>query len=96
MNGTIYMILIAIFVVCNIIAFALYGIDKSKAKKGKWRISEVTLIICAFFMGSFGALLGMNIFRHKTQHIKFKLLIPLAVIINMGVVACCVYYLLLP
>lgn len=62
----------------NIIAFAAYGIDKWKAKHGKWRISEMSLILLAFLGGALGALLGMRMFRHKTQHWKFKILVPLA------------------
>ena len=77
---------LATVVAWNIIAFALYGIDKSKAKKGKWRISEATLITIAFIMGGVGSVLGMRIFRHKTQHMKFRLLVPLAVVINIGIV----------
>jgi len=71
----------------NIVTFALYGADKCKARKKKWRISETTLILCAFLMGSLGALFGMTIFRHKTKHMKFKLLIPTALIINFGITA---------
>ena len=77
-------------VMWNIITFALYGIDKGRAKMNQWRISEATLITCAFLMGGIGALLGMNVFRHKTKHLKFKLLVPLAVIVN--VVACYLYF----
>ena len=79
-------IAVAILVLWNLITFSMYGIDKRKAKKNKWRISESALITCAFLMGGVGALLGMSIFRHKTQHLKFKLLIPLAVIINIALV----------
>ena len=67
----------------NIITFALYGADKLKARRKEWRISEATLILCAFLMGGAGALLGMLVFRHKTKHLKFRLLIPIAVIINI-------------
>ena len=74
-----------ILTVWNIITLSLYGLDKSKAKKGKWRISEFALIICAFLMGAAGAALGMWMFRHKTKHIKFKALVPLAMILNIGV-----------
>ena len=84
-----HILLIAIaaaYVLWNIITFAMYGIDKSKAEKGKWRISEATLILCAFLMGGIGAFLGMSIFRHKTKHIKFMLLVPLAIVVNIGVV----------
>jgi uncharacterized membrane protein YsdA (DUF1294 family) len=76
----------------NIIIFALYGMDKRKAKAGKWRISETTLIICAFLMGGIGALLGMRVFRHKTKHLKFKLLIPLSVIVNIAAVIALLYF----
>jgi len=69
----------------NIITFSLYGIDKYKARNKKWRISETTLILCAFFMGGAGALLGMMTFRHKTRNWKFKLLVPLALVINIGI-----------
>ena len=65
----------------NVITFAIYGIDKWKARKNKWRISEAALLIWAFLGGSPGALLGMQIFRHKTKHWKFKILVPLFLIL---------------
>jgi uncharacterized membrane protein YsdA (DUF1294 family) len=71
----------------NLLTFSLYGVDKYKAQKNQWRISESTLIACAFLMGGAGALFGMAIFRHKTKHLKFKLLIPLAIIINIAIAA---------
>jgi len=64
----------------------LYGIDKWKSKNNKWRISERALILCAFLMGSAGGILGMKVFHHKTKHMKFKILLPFALIINIGVV----------
>ena len=85
MNDWIYLVLI--MALWNIVTFAMYGIDKRKAMKGKRRISERILILCAFIMGSMGALLGMSVFRHKTKHLKFKLLLPVALIINIGIVA---------
>jgi len=84
MNDWIYLVLI--MALWNIITFALYGIDKRKAMKSKRRISERSLILCAFIMGCVGALLGMSVFRHKTKHLKFKLLLPVALIINIGIV----------
>ena len=60
----------------NVLTFLLYGIDKWKARRGKWRIPEDTLIWLAIVGGSIGALLGMNLFRHKTQHKKFTLGVP--------------------
>ena len=85
MNDWIYLVLI--MALWNIVTFALYGIDKRKAIKSKWRISEKSLIFCAFIMGSVGALSGMSVFRHKTRHLKFKLLLPLALIVNIGILA---------
>lgn len=55
----------------NVVTFIAYGIDKYKAKKGKWRISEATLLVMAFVGGSIGAWLGMKAFHHKTMHKKF-------------------------
>ena len=60
----------------NIVTFLIYGIDKWKARRGKWRIPEDTLIWLAIAGGSIGALLGMYLFHHKTQHKKFTLGIP--------------------
>jgi len=75
----------ATIVLWNLITFAMYGIDKRKAQMKKWRISESTLILCAFLMGAVGALGGMSVFRHKTNHLKFKLLVPLALVMNIAV-----------
>ncbi len=55
----------------NLISLFLYGIDKSKAKRRKWRIKEAVLLGFGFFGGAVGALLGMVIFRHKTKHWYF-------------------------
>jgi len=74
----------------NVLTFLLYGIDKWKAQKGKWRIPEETLIWLAIVGGSIGALLGMYRFRHKTKHRKFTLGIP-AIILAQAVI---VYFLL--
>ena len=77
-------ILLAALLFVNLLAFALYGIDKLKAKKGAWRIPESTLLLVAFLGGSLGALLGMELFRHKTKHAKFKVLVPLFLILHIA------------
>ena len=71
----------------NIASFFLYGIDKYKAKKGKWRISEATLLTMAAIGGSIGALAGMRLWHHKTMHKKFKYGIPLIIIMQIALVA---------
>ncbi|HIU76622.1 MAG TPA: DUF1294 domain-containing protein [Candidatus Pelethocola excrementipullorum] len=71
------LLLIGYVVIINIITFAAYGIDKSRAKKHVYRIPERTLIGMAAAGGSVGALLGMGHFRHKTRHLKFTAGVPL-------------------
>ena len=73
------------FAVWNIIVFAAYGADKYKAKRGKRRISEGTLLLSAAIMGGVGALLGMYLLRHKTKHLKFRIGVPLLLVANMFV-----------
>ncbi len=65
------------FIGINVLTFFVYGIDKWKAQKNKWRISEATLLTLAIIGGSIGALLGMRIWHHKTLHAKFKYGVPL-------------------
>lgn len=72
------------FIAWNFIVFMLYGLDKRKAMKNKWRISETTLILTAFFMGGLGAFVGMYVFSHKTKHIKFKILVPMSILFNIS------------
>ena len=79
-------ILIVCYVLWNLAVLLIYGLDKRRAVREKWRIRERTLLICAFAMGGLGALLGMELFRHKTQHIKFKILVPLALVCNAAAV----------
>ena len=73
----------------NIATFLLYGIDKYKAKKGKRRISEATLLMMAAIGGSIGAWAGMRLWHHKTMHKKFKHGIPVIMIMQV----CLVVYL---
>lgn len=68
----------------NAIAFFLMLADKRRAKKNLWRIPEATLMMSAALGGSAGALIGMNIFRHKTRHLKFTLGIPAILIAQIA------------
>ena len=70
----------------NVVTFFLYGIDKWKAKRSKWRISEATLIWLAVLGGSIGAWLGMKVWHHKTQHAKFKYGIPLILFAQIALI----------
>jgi len=72
-------IIILLFAVLNVIVLAMYGIDKYKAIKGKWRTPEKTLI-GAGAIAPWGAIIGMNLFNHKTRKAKFKVVYLFAVI----------------
>lgn len=63
--------------IINAAGFLLMLVDKWKAKKNRWRVRESTLLLVAALGGSVGSLAGMYLFRHKTQHLKFTLGIPL-------------------
>jgi uncharacterized membrane protein YsdA (DUF1294 family) len=67
----------------NIYSFLIMYIDKNKARKGKWRISEKNLFLLALIFGSIGVFSGMQIFRHKTKHKKFLIGIPLIIIVQL-------------
>jgi uncharacterized membrane protein YsdA (DUF1294 family) len=78
MLGSKYLAFFLFYAVLNASSFALYGLDKFKAKAEKWRISERNLLVASLF-GPLGAWLGMHYFKHKTQKHIFKFLIPLFV-----------------
>ena len=78
-------------VLINVITFIVYGIDKLKAKKGRGRIPESTLLLLAIIGGSIGAWYGMKVWHHKTLHKKFTYGIPL--ILAVQLVLFFIYYL---
>lgn len=71
----------------NVVTFIVYGIDKYKAKKAKWRIPEATLLLLAVLGGSIGAWMGMKVWHHKTMHKKFKYGIPAILLIQIALMA---------
>ena len=73
-------------VIINIVTFVVYGIDKWKAKRGNWRISEATLLMLAAIGGTIGALLGMKVWHHKTMHLKFKYGLPLILLAQIALI----------
>ena len=78
-----YKIIIVIYmVIMSIIGFASMGIDKKRAINKKWRTPEKTLFIIAFLGGAAGSVLG--IFKHKTKHMKFVILMPLFLVLQIA------------
>ena len=85
--NTLHSCLVYCLFAINAITFVVYGIDKYKAKKAKWRISEATLLLLAVLGGSIGAWMGMRVWHHKTMHRKFKYGIPALLLMQIALMA---------
>ena len=83
---TLKQLIVISLVAVNVITFFLYGIDKWKARRSKWRIPEATILGLAVIGGSLGAWLGMRMWHHKTMHKKFQYGIPLILIVQIALV----------
>ena len=83
MDVEVMNIILGYLLAVNTTSFLLYGIDKYKAKNGRWRISEATLLMMAVIGGSIGAWVGMRLWHHKTMHKKFKYGIPIIIILQV-------------
>ena len=82
-----WQVLFYYLIAVNVLAFVLMGLDKRRARRDQWRISEKTLFLPAVLGGSLGAIAGMRLFHHKTKHWYFRYGLPalLAVQILLGV-----------
>lgn len=74
-------IILSYLVVINLIAFVLYGIDKKRAIRNEHRIRESVLLWIARLGGAIGSWLGIKAFHHKTKHTKFRVIVPLWIVI---------------
>ena len=79
-------ILIIFLAITNLTCFFLMRHDKKCAEKGKWRVPEKTLFLSAALFGALGGVIAMRVFRHKTQHPKFKILFPLMLVLQASVI----------
>lgn len=68
----------------NIVVFVFYAYDKLQAKRSGYRISEKNLLIWAFLLGAFGAMMAMILFRHKIKKTIFRIGIPLMIPVNIA------------
>lgn len=89
MNMLILSVILLALVILNLLSLTIFYLDKARARKNEWRISEGTLLILAFF-GPFGAFAAMKKFRHKTHKNKF-LLVPIFMIIQIVIAGYLVY-----
>lgn len=79
----------------NVLTFVVFGLDKWKARRGRWRVPEATLLGLAAVGGSVGAWLAMLLFRHKTQKKKFRYGVPVMFVLQLVVVVLSVNVLIL-
>lgn len=86
MMDKLFFFLLIYVLIINIVSFVVYGIDKRKAVEGKWRIPEATLLFTGFIGGAVGSFIGMKVFRHKTQKLKFRILVPIFILLNIAVI----------
>jgi len=91
---TVVVIALAVIAVMNLVSFALMGIDKRRARRGVWRISERALFLTTACFGGLGGVLGMRVFHHKTQHWYFKVFFPVLLVVQIVLLAVGVYLLM--
>ena len=92
MSREFYIGYVIVLAAVSLVAFILYGADKYKAKKGRWRIKESVLLLFGFLGGAVGALVGMNLFRHKTKHWYFIAINLIALLLHAGIFIALYYF----
>ncbi len=73
-------------VIINVFGFYMMWSDKQKAKKNAWRTPERSFFVVSAVGGSLGCWLGMQAFRHKTQHVKFTVGIPVILLLQLALI----------
>ena len=86
------LIVMGVVIVMNVVSFALMGIDKRRARRGVWRISEKALFLTTACFGGLGGVLGMKVFHHKTQHWYFRVFFPVLLVLQIAILAIGVHY----
>lgn len=86
-------IIIIYLAALNVATFVVYGLDKWKARHERWRITEAALLTLALLGGSIGAWVGMKVWRHKTQHWKFRIGVPLMLVAQTAAALLICFYL---
>ena len=96
MEKTLFIVYIAYLALLSFVTFCLYGADKRKAKKGKWRTPEKVLLLSSFLGGAYGGFLAMQLFRHKTtmEHWYFTVVNVLGILLHTAAIVCIVLFVL--
>lgn len=92
MSGNIPQHLLLLYAGASVITFIFYAVDKSKAKRGVWRIKESTLHLLALLGGWPGAALAQQVLRHKSHKRKFRIVFWLTVVVNIMGVVCFIFF----
>ena len=90
---TVVVIALVVIAVMNVVSFALMGIDKRRARRGVWRISEKALFLTTACFGGLGGVLGMKVFHHKTKHWYFRVFFPVLLFVQVVLLAAGAYWL---
>ena len=77
-------VLLVLFVLVNLVAFALMGVDKQRARTHQWRVPEKTLFLAALLFGGTGGTIGMFFFHHKTKHWYFRYGLPALLVLQLA------------
>lgn len=91
--NTYQIVITCVFAVMTVLGFVVMGIDKAKAKEGKWRIKEAALFAFAILFSGVGTTLGMYVFRHKTKHWYFAVFFPILALVDIALYAVGMYFL---
>ena len=84
--------LLALYVlIINIAGYLSMSIDKKRAIKGEWRISESMLLSISFLGGAIGSMIGMQVKRHKTKHKKFTIGVPICLVVSSVIIGFVAY-----
>lgn len=89
---SIILVLMAVLIVMNLVSFALMGIDKRRAQRGAWRISEKALFLTTACFGGLGGVMGMRLFHHKTKHWYFRVFFPTMLAAQIVILAIGAYH----
>ena len=76
--------LLSIVLVMSVLSLGMYAMDKRRATRGKWRISESTLHLMAVLGGWPGAVAGQRLFRHKTRKLSFRIVLAVTIVVNVA------------
>ena len=92
MSVELWKLLAGYLLLVNLAGFLLMGLDKRRARRGAWRISEKALFLLAVLGGSLGAIAGMRTFRHKTRHWYFRYGLPALLAVQLALAALLRWY----